>query len=146
MGLFVQITQLQYHLKNRRPVCALDSHEDWAHLLCHSRQLLGYRLIINFLVPPPWKASTSEITRPPKTESWLRWTLRTDVGRHGSKATLAGVSIYFFLLLMKLTLTLSDRCSYVEGFADMTLGTLLLQCLVPTWFGFEDVKPTPYIG
>ncbi len=51
MHLFVQITQLQYRLKNRRPVCALDSYEDWTHLLCHSGKLLGYRLIINFLVP-----------------------------------------------------------------------------------------------
>ncbi len=39
--LLVQITQLQYHLKDRRPVYALDPREDWAHLLCHSRQLLG---------------------------------------------------------------------------------------------------------
>ncbi len=40
--LLAQITQLQYHLKDRRPVYALDPLEDWAHLLCHSRQLLGY--------------------------------------------------------------------------------------------------------
>ncbi len=43
--LFVQITKLQYHLK--------DAHEDWAHLLCHSRQLLGYRTIIQCLLPAP---------------------------------------------------------------------------------------------
>ncbi len=43
--LFVQITQLQYNLK--------DANEDWAHLLCHSRQLLGYRTIIQCLLPAP---------------------------------------------------------------------------------------------
>ncbi len=51
--LFVQIAQLQNHLKDKRPVYALDSHEDWAHLLCHGRQLLGYRIIIQLLLPAP---------------------------------------------------------------------------------------------
>ncbi len=30
---------------------AFDPHEDWAHLLCHGRQLLGYRIVINCLLP-----------------------------------------------------------------------------------------------
>lgn len=51
--LFVQATQLQYHLKDRRPVYALNPSEDWVHLLCHGRQILAYRIIIQLLLPAP---------------------------------------------------------------------------------------------
>ncbi|VDN21966.1 unnamed protein product [Dibothriocephalus latus] len=51
--LFVQTTQLQYRLVDRRPVYKLRQYEDWVHLLCHGRQLLAYRIIVQFLLPAP---------------------------------------------------------------------------------------------
>ncbi|VDL93623.1 unnamed protein product [Schistocephalus solidus] len=51
--LFVQTTQLQYRLVDRRPVYKLRCYEDWIHLLCHGRQLLAYRIIVQLLLPPP---------------------------------------------------------------------------------------------
>ncbi|VDD77499.1 unnamed protein product [Mesocestoides corti] len=51
--LFVQTTQLQYHLKDRHPPYRLDPSNDWMHLLCHGRQLLAYRIIIQLLLPSP---------------------------------------------------------------------------------------------
>ncbi len=59
--LLVQVTQLQYHFKDSRPVYALVPHEDWAHLLRHSRQLFGYRLVINFLFPSPERHQLREV-------------------------------------------------------------------------------------
>ncbi|KAL7065508.1 hypothetical protein AAHC03_04862 [Spirometra sp. Aus1] len=50
--LFVQTTQLQYRLVDRRPVYRLHRNEDWVHLLCHGRQLLAYRIIVQLLLPP----------------------------------------------------------------------------------------------
>ncbi|VDM35143.1 unnamed protein product [Hydatigera taeniaeformis] len=51
--LFIKTTSLQYNLKDGDPVYTLDSTTDWMHLLCHGRQLLAYRIIIQLLLPVP---------------------------------------------------------------------------------------------
>ncbi|KAH9282911.1 hypothetical protein ECG_04604 [Echinococcus granulosus] len=51
--LFVKTTSLQYNLKDGDPVYSLDPTTDWMHLLCHGRQLLAYRIIIQLLLPAP---------------------------------------------------------------------------------------------
>ncbi|KAL5109945.1 hypothetical protein TcWFU_002426 [Taenia crassiceps] len=51
--LFIKTTSLQYNLKDGDPVYALDPTTDWTHLLCHGRQLLAYRIIIQLLLPTP---------------------------------------------------------------------------------------------
>ncbi|KAL5963459.1 hypothetical protein TSMEX_008797 [Taenia solium] len=51
--LFIKTTSLQYSLKDGGPVYALDPTTDWMHLLCHGRQLLAYRVIIQLLLPIP---------------------------------------------------------------------------------------------
>lgn len=52
-NLFFQATQLQYLLNDQQPVYSLKHSDDWIHLLCHGRQLLAYRIIIQLLLPPP---------------------------------------------------------------------------------------------
>nr|CDS25487.1 RhoGAP [Hymenolepis microstoma] len=51
--LLLKATQLQYPLKDQSPDHSLDDNSDWLHRLCHARQLLAYRIILQFLLPKP---------------------------------------------------------------------------------------------
>ena len=51
--LFVKTTRLQHRLKNEVEFYIPNRKEDWTHILCHGRQLLAYRVIIQFLLPLP---------------------------------------------------------------------------------------------
>ncbi|KAF7233682.1 RhoGAP domain protein [Paragonimus skrjabini miyazakii] len=46
-------TRLQYALDRRGQSVTADSSEDWMHILCRSRQLLTYRIVLQFLLPIP---------------------------------------------------------------------------------------------
>ncbi|KAF8569676.1 hypothetical protein P879_01506 [Paragonimus westermani] len=46
-------TRLQYALDHRGQSVSPDSPEDWMHILCRSRQLLTYRIVLQFLLPVP---------------------------------------------------------------------------------------------
>lgn len=59
--LLLKVTQLQYHLKDRAPVHSVDPRSDWPHHLCHARQLLACRIIIQFLLPKPERVILTKI-------------------------------------------------------------------------------------
>ncbi|VDO12790.1 unnamed protein product [Rodentolepis nana] len=50
--LLLKSTHLQYTLKDQL-LNTRDVDSDWLHRLCHGRQLLAYRIIIQFLLPKP---------------------------------------------------------------------------------------------
>ncbi|KAM7538427.1 hypothetical protein Aperf_G00000073643 [Anoplocephala perfoliata] len=59
--LLLKVTQLQYHLKDRSPAHSIDPSYDWPHRLCHARQLLACRIIIQFLLPKPERVILTKI-------------------------------------------------------------------------------------
>lgn len=51
--LLLKATRLQYALKEKAPFYSPITKSDWSHHLCHGRQLLTYRIVIQFLLPKP---------------------------------------------------------------------------------------------
>ncbi|KAM3185297.1 hypothetical protein ACTXT7_006652 [Hymenolepis weldensis] len=51
--LLLKATRLQYALRDKAPAHFMEGNSDWSHRLCHARQLLAYRIILQFLLPKP---------------------------------------------------------------------------------------------
>ncbi|VDQ01893.1 unnamed protein product [Trichobilharzia regenti] len=55
-NLLFLATELQYQLKINEPNQSQPdtvSYDDWVYILCHSRQLLAYRIVLQLLLPTP---------------------------------------------------------------------------------------------